>query len=527
MSTRDHTTTSPSIAPDGESTRLPRLLQALWAGRWWGWAGAAAVAVGFAALAAWWTPRGPVTATQALATMLISIGVGGLAGLLARSRWAMLLVPALFVFVFEAARVGADGPTVDGLHVDSVYGLVAFFSGRGFHGVLALVPMVLGAALGAALARRLQGRAAGQANRSRTVGSYVRTVVAAIVALALVALAVLIARPASTAAIVGADGTAVPGSIAELTTAEVNGHDLSMMIRGTDVANPVLLFLAGGPGGSEFGAMSRYGHDLENDFVVVTLDQRGTGTSYPQLEPTETMTVPNAVNDVLGTTGYLRERFGQDQIYLVGQSWGTFLGVLSVQARPEWYQAFVGVGQMVDPLETDRIFYEDTLTWAQDTGNTDLAQQLQQIGAPPYEDLLNYPTVLGYEQQVYPYDHSVNAEGAGQMTASLPAGEYSLLDTVNLARGLLDSFALLYPQLQDLDFRTDVPTLEVPVYLAEGRYEARGRSQPAREWFDLLQAPSKQWIQFDTSGHRPLFEQPEQFAELMSGTVLGQATDPT
>ncbi len=42
-------------------------------------------------------------------------------------------------------------------------------------------------------------------------------------------------------------------------------------------------------------------------------------------------------------------------------------------------------------------------------------------------------------------------------------------------------------------------------------------------WFRLLKAPSKRWTRFDTSGHRPLWEQPDEFAALMR-TVLDETT---
>jgi pimeloyl-ACP methyl ester carboxylesterase len=200
--------------------------------------------------------------------------------------------------------------------------------------------------------------------------------------------------------------------------------------------------------------------------------------------------------------------------------------VLAARQSPEKYAAFVGVGQMVSQRETDLIFYEDTLAWARSNDNAGLERELEAIGPPPYDDLLNYPTVLGYEQEVYPYDRSVNSEGAGQMLENLPVCEYSAMDTVNIVRGLLDTFAIMYPQLQDIDFRTDVTRLEVPVYLVQGRYEARGRAELAAEWFRLLEAPSKKWIEFETSGHRPLFEQPEEFAEVMSDKVLAETTEP-
>jgi pimeloyl-ACP methyl ester carboxylesterase len=103
--------------------------------------------------------------------------------------------------------------------------------------------------------------------------------------------------------------------------------------------------------------------------------------------------------------------------------------------------------------------------------------------------------------------------------------EYTLLEQLHLFGGFLDTFSVLYPQIQSLDFRTQVTSLGVPVYLAQGAHEAPGRAEPARQWFNLLEAPSKDLVIFDTSGHRPLWEQPDQFHDLMT-TVLTQ-TAPT
>jgi pimeloyl-ACP methyl ester carboxylesterase len=83
-------------------------------------------------------------------------------------------------------------------------------------------------------------------------------------------------------------------------------------------------------------------------------------------------------------------------------------------------------------------------------------------------------------------------------------------------------FTILYPQLQEIDFRVDATQLDVPVYLVQGRYEARGRSELAEEWFEMLEAPHKEMIVFETSGHRPLFEQPGLFHQVMTETVLAE-----
>jgi len=479
-----------------------------------------ALAAAWALLAGWWTPRGPLTTAQALTTMAVSLLVGAAVGFAMRSRWSILVTPVVFAVVFELVRAGSAGPTVDAPHL-STYGVIALVVGRGFHALLALVPMMLGASLGAAAARRRHA-AAGRQKGVRRTGLVARRTVVGLTSVGLLALAAGLARPASTAPITGPDGEPLPGSIAELTRVDINGHDLSMMIRGDSTDNPVLLFLAGGPGGTELGAMRHHARLLENDFVVVTWDQRGAGKSHDQLEPLSTLHLDGAVSDTIAVTNYLRDRFGQDRIYLLGQSWGTILGVRAAQQQPELFRAFIGVGQMVSPAATDRLFYDDTLAWARGRSDTALVDTLTANGPPPYASGLAYEPALSFEQEVYPYDHSRNAEGAGQMSEGIFVGEYTLIEQVHSLGAVMDTFAVLYPTISGLDLRTDAILLDVPVYLFQGRHEAPGRAVLAEEWFTMLDAPRKAMVLADTSGHRPLFEQPAEFHRFLTDVVLPQ-----
>jgi pimeloyl-ACP methyl ester carboxylesterase len=303
---------------------------------------------------------------------------------------------------------------------------------------------------------------------------------------------------------------------------EIGGHDLALMLRGRSTASPVALFLAGGPGGSELGAMRLHLEALERDVVMATFDQRGAGKSYAQLDPTETLTLDRAVADVIEVSEYLRERFDQDRIVLIGQSWGTILGVLAAQQRPDLYRALVGTGQMVSPRETDRAIYRDTLAWARANGKDDVVSALTRIGEPPYANILDYESALSYEHEVYPYDRTGNSEGEGGFSENLFVEEYTLLEQLHNLAAFLDTFSVLYPQLQRIDFREQATRLEVPVYLVQGAEEARGRAELAQEWFARLRAPRKRLIMIDHAGHRPLFERPAEFRRAMAGTVLPQ-----
>ncbi len=503
--------------------RVRSLLEPIWQDRRVGLAVAVASGALWGLLAGWWTPRSPLTTGQAIWSIVISLIIGTASGLVMRSRWAALVAPVAFVVVFELTRMDIDGPTVDAIGF-STYGVLALVVGRVFHALISLAPMAFGSLLGAGIARELDPPPQ-SSNKRRTLPLWVRRGVAIAAAVGLVGFTAALARPPSTAAIVDANGEKVPDSIAELITVDINGHDLALMIRGHDVQNPVLLFLAGGPGGSEMGAMRNHLPELEEHFTVVTWDQRGTGTSYDQLDPTDTYTLDSAIDDTIAVTDHLRERFGQDRIYLAGQSWGTALGVLAVQQRPELFRAFIGAGQMVDLLETDTIFYEDTLEWAEANGNGGLVDELERIGPPPYDDMLDYETALSYEHEVYPYDHSANSEGEGGFSENFFVSEYALIDQVHLLGAFMDTFSVVYPQLQDIDFRRTATGFDIPVFFVQGAHEADGRAEPFAEWYPMIDAPTKDLTVLATSGHRPLWEQPDEFVDYMVDTVLTQTSE--
>lgn len=58
---------------------------------------------------------------------------------------------------------------------------------------------------------------------------------------------------------------------------------------------------------------------------MVYWDQRGAGLSYSSHMDKSTLTIDQYINDTIAVTNYLRERFGQDKIYLMAHSWGTYL----------------------------------------------------------------------------------------------------------------------------------------------------------------------------------------------------------
>ena len=306
----------------------------------------------------------------------------------------------------------------------------------------------------------------------------------------------------------------------------LGGADQTVMIRAADPDKPVLLYLSGGPGQSDLAYARVLLEPLTADFVVAVWDQRGSGRSYGALDPTSSLTLQQAVADTVELSEYLRIRFSEQKIYLLGESWGTTLGVLAVQDRPDLFHAYIGSGQMVSQRETDRIIWRDLLAYADRTGNGALYDQILTLGEPPYRDTpWANSVVMGYYPLIEtPYTPPAaymdrgNASGVGPY--GVLASEYTFIDKVNVIRGLVDMFSLMYPQLQGIDFRTDVTALEVPVYVLDGAHELAGRRDLAHEWFDGLTAPHKELITYEDAGHSVVFEEADAFHRLMTESIV-------
>ena len=464
-------------------------------------------------------PRGAMTTWQSLGALALAVVTGLVAGWLLRSRWAAVLAPVVLAVVFEITRLGADGPTVDAIRLSTVYAIAVFIAGRGFDALLVLLPLVVGAFWGAALTRPRHLTSPGLTSRRARAGLVVRRTGLGVATAVVAVLALGIVRPAGTEPIVDASGEPVAGSVAELVTLQVGDTDQTMMIRGRDADAPVLLFLEGGPGGTAIGALRYAGGALEEQFVVATWDQRGTGKSASAREPVEDFTIDRAVADTIEVTEYLVDRFDEEGVYVVGSSWGTTLGVLAVQQRPDLFHAYVGAGQMVDQFDTDLLMYAESLDYARRARDTDFEDQLLAIGPPPYSDPLNYPIALSSNPEWQDFTPGEDHEWRASYPLSLFVAEYTLTEQVRSAAALMDTFAVLYPQLEDVDFRRTVPRLEVPVYVVEGEHEATGRSTLAVEWFEMLSAPSKELVVFEHGGHTPHLDDPGSFADLMAGVV--------
>src|SRR5882672_4311073 len=123
--------------------------------------------------------------------------------------------------------------------------------------------------------------------------------------------------------------TVLPGSssIHSSEAVEIGGIKQWVSIKGDHPSDPVLLFLHGGPGNAAMGYAGRFTGELQKHFVVVQWDQRESGTTAKLNGTNRPLTIELMEQDAVEMINYLRSRFSQNKIYLMGHSWGGFLGL--------------------------------------------------------------------------------------------------------------------------------------------------------------------------------------------------------
>ena len=344
----------------------------------------------------------------------------------------------------------------------------------------------------------------------------------------LIAVGILLAySPGKTEPFLDENGAPLAGSISEKIHIKINGVEQGMFIKSKDETNPVLLYLHGGM--PDYFLTERYPTGLEDDFTVVWWEQRGSGLSYSADLPPETMTLEQMISDTLAVTNYLRQRFGKEKIYLMGHSGGTFIGIQAAARAPELYYAYIGVAQMSNQLQSERLAYEYMLQQFKENGNKEMVRKLE---AAPVT--LTDGTPDAYLALRDGAMHSLGIGTARDMNSvitgifypSLASREYTFSEKINMWRGKSQSgVASLWEEMLATDLAEQLPELGIPVYFFHGIYDYTCSYTEAKSYFEKLRAPVKGFYTFEQSAHSPMFEETDRMRKILQEDVLAGRND--
>ena len=311
------------------------------------------------------------------------------------------------------------------------------------------------------------------------------------------------------------NGKALKGSISTIEKMTLGGQEQYLIIRGTDTTKPVMLFLHGGPGSPETALMIALNPTIENDFVMVYWEQRGAGKSYSNNIPPETMNLKQFISDAQEVSEYLIKRFGKEKIFIMGHSWGAFLGILTAYQHPDLYHAYFGVGQSCKQYEGEKVSFDWVKEQASLQNDKKGMRRLSKSTFPSInadsDEFIKF--VMQERKFVNKYGGAIHGETSMRSLLKfiLKADEYSFKDKINYMRGNMFSITHLISTQIQTHLSQEIDSMQVPVYIFQGKYDYQCPTQTAKEFYDQLKAPNKDFFIFENSAHSPNIEEPKKF----------------
>ncbi len=310
-------------------------------------------------------------------------------------------------------------------------------------------------------------------------------------------------------------GNPLARSISEKAFIKIGGVMQGMFIKSMNVSKPILLYVHGGPAFPNYFLIDKYKPGLEDFFTVCYWEQRGGGLSYTPEVTLASMNFTQLALDAIEVTNYLRKRFGKEKIYIMAHSGGTPIAVLAVQREPKLYQAYIGMGQITNQAESERMAYKFMLDQYTKSNNSKRVTELKKY------NVLEADSSIGAFYKSTIRDRDIHELGIGTMhkmnsvfwdifIPTWTCKAYTLTEKVAIWKSKFTFLpkTRLINELLETDFTATVPKLDIPVYFFSGKYDLTVNSGLSKVYLAKLQAPLKGFYTFNQSAHSPLFEEP-------------------
>ncbi|WP_245599941.1 alpha/beta fold hydrolase [Paenibacillus harenae] len=297
----------------------------------------------------------------------------------------------------------------------------------------------------------------------------------------------------------------------------IGGIEQSILIQAQHIDKPVLLFIHGGPSMPLPGVSCRdrdytvatSTKELIQHYVLVFWDQRGTGKSYHPSIPKESITLSQFISDAEELVDYLRKRFNQDKIVIAAHSWGSIIGLSLAAKIPDKLHAYIGISQIVDWPENDRLCREWAINEAKKRGHKKAVDELTRLGEPPYTEgfkqwgmlrkwLMKYNSMIYKDKEIQP------PSLLDAVKIMLHSPDYTLKDIYNsFYKGFIFSFTQqMIEDFSTVNFIKSAKNIDIPIHFIHGRKDVHVYGSLVQTYFDQLNATnSKHLFWVEKSSH--------------------------
>lgn len=311
-------------------------------------------------------------------------------------------------------------------------------------------------------------------------------------------------------------------AIKDLLTVRVNDADIYVRIEGNASAKKFILVLHGGPGssGTQY-RQGRYAEELEKNYAMIYMDQRGSGKSQGKYDK-EALEMDNLVNDVITVAKTIKHKYGQDiSLVLYGHSWGGMIGTATLLETQNqklfsgWIEAngvhdypsvFRNEIKMFNEIGNQQIALGNSVSfWTEiqdsiskmDTANLNL-QNIVYLNrkASKAESHLREAAYIAFDST--PNFHGVSFWGGNSLTT-----KWSGLITNNYTREV--------NQLHELSYTEKLYTIQIPTLLLYSKYDFVVPPELGVSAYSRLGSINKKLIMFEYSGHSTMHYETDKF----------------
>ncbi len=311
----------------------------------------------------------------------------------------------------------------------------------------------------------------------------------------------------------------------EQTFVTLGGQEQYVLMTGKDVSNPVIVYLHGGPAAPDTMVMYTFADELMDDYTIVGWDQRGAGRTYYQNEKEDpensTASFEQALMDLDELVDYVRAKFGQDKVIIMGHSYGTILGSQYVLAHPEKVSEYIGVGQVVSVPQGDILSYDDAMEKAVNAGDDTSEMKAAYDKYMSERTLVNMIALRSPVSKYHPVKKSSNPALLGMSSPYFGVDDLKWFFKQVFA---LDDYLTLNSQLFDYIMTYDAfekgLNYQVPVHFISGSEDWICPVSLIEDYMNNISAPYKNLQIIDGCGHSTHTDCPHEFAEAVRKALL-------